>query len=83
MVPVLHAQVIAAARQSGATVIVPGNVYVFGADTPGPWGQTTPHGAQNPLGRIRIDMEAAYRGAGVRTIILRGGDFIDTEASGT
>jgi nucleoside-diphosphate-sugar epimerase len=82
LVPELHRQVIAAAKQSGATVIVPGNVYVFGADTPSPWSEITLHKAQNPLGRIRIDMEAAYRQSGVRTIILRGGDFIDTEASG-
>lgn len=82
LLPDLHARVIAAAKQSGATVIVPGNVYVFGVGTPGPWSGSTPHKAQNPLGRIRIDMEAAYRRSGVRCIILRGGDFIDTEASG-
>ncbi len=35
-VPELHRRVIAAATDSGSTVIVPGNVYVFGADTPGP-----------------------------------------------
>ncbi len=81
-VPQLHARVIAAARASGACVIVPGNVYVFGAATPGPWSEATPHGAQNPLGRVRIGMESAYRRSGVRCIILRAGDFIDTRASG-
>ncbi|MCF6316055.1 MAG: hypothetical protein L3J30_07185 [Marinosulfonomonas sp.] len=34
------------------------------------------------MGRIRTEMEAAYRDSGVRTIILRAGDFIDTQASG-
>lgn len=82
LLPDLHAQVITAARQTGATVIVPGNVYVFGADTLGPWSETTPHHAQNPLGRLRVELEAAYRRAGVRTIILRSGDFIDTTTSG-
>ncbi len=81
-VPRLHAQVIAAARASGATVIVPGNVYVFGAETPPPWSERSPHLAQNPLGRIRIAMEEAYRASGVKTILLRAGDFLDTEASG-
>lgn len=81
-VPALHDKVIEAARHSGATVIVPGNVYVFGAATRAPWSDTTPHAATNPLGRIRIGMEAAYRRAGVRTIILRAGDFLDTTASG-
>ncbi|SDC75127.1 sugar nucleotide-binding protein [Ruegeria marina] len=81
-VPALHAQVIEAAKAADATVIVSGNVYVFGPDTPSPWGAESPHRATNPLGRIRIDMEAAYRASGVRTIILRSGDFLDTEASG-
>lgn len=81
-VPALTAQVIAAARASGATVLIPGNVYVFGAQTPAPWGPGSAHAAQNPLGRIRIAMEAAYRDAGVPTIVLRAGDFLDTRASG-
>lgn len=81
-VPKLTAQVIQAAKISGATVIIPGNVYNYGPDGPAVFNADTPHHAQNPLGRIRIDMEAAYRAAGVRTIILRAGDFIDTQASG-
>lgn len=81
-VPRFTAEVIAAAKTSGATVIVPGNVYVFGADAPEAFSDTTPHAARNHLGRIRIEMEAAYRASGVRTIILRAGDFIDTSASG-
>jgi hypothetical protein len=36
----------------------------------------------HPLGRIRVEMEAAYRASGVKTVILRAGDFLDTEASG-
>lgn len=81
-VPDLHGQVIAAARAAGATVIVPGNVYVFGEHTPEPWSENTPHRAKNPLGQIRIEMETAYRQSGVRTILLRAGDFLDTRASG-
>ncbi|PJE36361.1 epimerase [Pseudooceanicola lipolyticus] len=81
-VPVLTQQVIGAARQSGATVMIPGNVYMFGEQTPPPWGAGTPHAARNPMGRIRIEMEAAYASAGLRTIVLRAGDFIDTQASG-
>jgi nucleoside-diphosphate-sugar epimerase len=80
--PRLTQQVISAAGNTGATVILPGNVYVFGADTPGPWSAGTPHMARNPLGRIRIEMEEAYRASSVRTIILRAGDYLDTCASG-
>lgn len=82
LVPQLHQAVIRAAKDTDATVIVPGNVYVFGPDTPGPWAADTPHMATNPLGRIRTQMEEAYRSSGVRTIVLRAGDFIDTKASG-
>ncbi|MFY2823320.1 epimerase [Ruegeria sp. MALMAid1280] len=81
-VPELTRRVISVARDTGATVIIPGNVYVFGADVPGPWSAATPHLAQNPLGRIRIGMEEAYRASTVRTIILRAGDYLDTCASG-
>ncbi|MFC3612509.1 epimerase [Lutimaribacter marinistellae] len=80
--PALHAQVIEAARLADATVIVPGNVYVFGADTRPPWSGASPHRATNPLGMLRRDMEEAYRASSVRTILLRAGDFLDTEPSG-
>ncbi len=79
----LHEQVGKAALSVDATVIVPGNVYVFGAQTPGPWGENTPRLAQNSLGQIRIKMERAYRDRGVRTIVLRGGDFLDVTATGS
>ncbi|MEM9852086.1 MAG: epimerase, partial [Pseudomonadota bacterium] len=47
-----------------------------------PWSARSPHRAKNPLGQLRIDMEAAYRASGTRTILLRAGDFLDTEPSG-
>ena len=81
-VPQLTEEVIAAAKASGATVLIPANVYVYGEDMPEKIGPGVAHRAENPLGRIRRDMEEAYRHAGVRTILLRAGDFIDTEASG-
>ncbi|WP_226781996.1 epimerase [Oceaniglobus trochenteri] len=80
--PGLTERVIAAARVSGARVVIPGNVYVYGPKAPPVLGADTPHRAENPLGRQRIAMERAYRAAGVRTLILRAGDFLDTEASG-
>ena len=80
--PGLTAQVIEAARASGATVLVPGNVYPFGEGAAARLDAATPHRARNPLGRARAEMEDAFRASGVRTIILRAGDFIDTQASG-
>lgn len=81
-IPKFTAEIIATAKETGATVMLPGNVYNFGAGSPDVLSEKTPHAAKNPLGRIRIEMEAAYRKSGVRTIILRGGDFIDTKDSG-
>jgi len=81
-VPKLTAQVIDAAKISGATVIIPGSVYNYGVDAPAIYGVDTPHRAENPLGRVRIDLETAYRASNVPTIIIRAGDFIDTQASG-
>ena len=81
-VPKMTEQVIKAAKSSGATVLIPGNIYGYGAGSPELLTSGTPMQAQNPLGRIRNKMEAAYRKANVPTIILRAGDYIDTEASG-
>ncbi|MGY3670930.1 NAD-dependent epimerase/dehydratase family protein (plasmid) [Marinovum sp. KMM 9989] len=77
-IPEITRQVIAAARASGATVIVPGNVYIFG-DRPGVWSDTTPHRPNTVKGRVRVDMEKAYRASGVQTIVLRAGNFIDPD----
>ena len=81
LIPQITRQVIAAAEGSGATVIIPGNVYNFGA-TPGVWSENTPQSASSRKGRIRIEMEQAYRASGVRTVILRAGNFIDPDHNG-
>lgn len=80
--PGLTEQVIAAASATGATVLLPGNVYNFGEGSGPLLGQDTPQAAANPLGRLRTQMEARYRASGVQTIVLRAGDFLDTQASG-
>jgi nucleoside-diphosphate-sugar epimerase len=67
--------VIAAAKASGATVILPGNVYNFGT-APGPWSEQTPQRPNSKKGRIRVEMEQAYATSGVQTVVLRAGDFI-------
>lgn len=81
-IPNLTEQVIAAARASGATVIVPGNVYVFGKEAPEGFGPDVAHVARNPLGRVRIEMEQRLRDADIPVVLLRAGDFLDTVASG-
>lgn len=74
--PPQTARIIAAARASGATILQPLNVYVYGPDAPEVLRPDTPHRAADLLGRIRIGMERALRDAGLRVILLRAGDFI-------
>lgn len=79
LLPAITTEVLAAAKASGATILFPGNVYVFGTQ-PGPWDETTPHRPVSRKGRIRSEVEARYKAAaaeGVQVIILRAGDFID------
>lgn len=75
----LHARVIKAAKGTGTTLILPGNVYVFGPDAGTPWTADSPHLAQNPLARLRIAVEQMYRASDNPVIVLRCGDFIDTQ----
>ena len=80
--PALHARVQEAAKASGALVLVPSNVYVFGEGSGPVWASDTPHAAMNPLGRLRAEVDASYARSGVRAVILRAGDYIDPMPSG-
>ena len=77
-IPEITKAVIAAARNSGAAALLPGNVYNYGAGLPAVLSEGTLFIGDHRKARIRIEMEAAYRESGVRTLILRAGDFIDT-----
>lgn len=79
ILPQITEQVIAAAKASGATILFPGNVYVFGTQT-GPWDESTPHRPNTRKGAIRSQIEARYRDSGVPMIVLRAGDFIDPDS---
>ncbi len=80
--PQITASVVAAAQQSNATVLIPGNVYNYGENGPKVWTEDTQWKPTTRKGRLRVGMENAYRKAGVKTIVLRGGDYIDTVKSG-
>lgn len=81
LIPQITAQVIDAARASGARILVPGNVYQYGTQ-PAPWDASTPHKPASRKGQIRKEMEQAYRAAGVRLLNLRAGNFIDPDRNG-
>ena len=78
LIPQITAQVIAAAQASGATVIIPGNVYNY-AGVAGEWSEHTPQRPQTRKGKIRVQMEQDYAASGVQTIVLRAGNFIDPD----
>ncbi len=75
-------QVIDVAKSGDATIFFPGNIYPYGQNMPEILREDTPHTATNPLGQLRRDMETLLQSSGVKTILLRAGDFIDTTASG-
>jgi nucleoside-diphosphate-sugar epimerase len=67
-----------AAEVSGATLLFPGNVYNYGRDLPAVLDESTPMHATSRKGQLRVLMEQRMQEAadsGVRTIILRAGDF--------
>jgi nucleoside-diphosphate-sugar epimerase len=69
---------IAAARENGATLVFPGNLYAYGAKIPAIVDETTPVDPTSRKGEIRAAVEARLRAAaeeGTRVIILRSGDF--------
>lgn len=79
LIPAITTEVLAAAKASGATVLVPGNVYPLGCE-PAPWGLATPQRPVSRKGEVRAEMEARYRRAAkagaARVILLRAGDFL-------
>lgn len=67
-----------AAKQSGARLLFPGNVYNYGPDA-GAWvDEAAPQNPVTSKGQVRVEMEALLRHAsdqGVRSIVVRAGDF--------
>jgi len=81
--PRLSETVIAAAQASGATLIVPGNVYNFGKEMPEVLDADTAQYANDGKGRLRVDTENTLRAAmDIQVIILRGGDYIEAAKTG-
>ena len=77
---------IAAARESGATLVFPGNLYSYGAGMPARIDETTSMHPTSRKGAIRIAIETRLREAaegGLRTIVLRAGDYFGGEGRGS
>ncbi|HEX8957022.1 MAG TPA: NAD-dependent epimerase/dehydratase family protein [Burkholderiaceae bacterium] len=69
---------IAAARSSGARIVLPGTVYNFGASAFPILREDSPQEPHTKKGAIRVELERRLRAAsenGVRVLIVRAGDF--------
>jgi nucleoside-diphosphate-sugar epimerase len=76
---------IAAAKACGARIVFPGTIYNYGPDA---FPVLTERSPQHPLtrkGRIRVEMEQSLQaaaGQGVRSLVVRAGDFFGPSATG-
>lgn len=69
---------IVAAQHSGARILFPGNIYAFGPEAGALINEDSPQNPHTVKGAVRMDMEAMLRhaaGDGVRSLIVRAGDF--------
>ncbi|MFG1409609.1 NAD-dependent epimerase/dehydratase family protein [Xanthobacter sp. VTT E-85241] len=74
---------IAAARVSGARILLPGTVYNFGPDAFAGPDEDAPQNPTTRKGAIRVAMERRLRAVsaeGVRALIVRAGDFFGPHA---
>jgi nucleoside-diphosphate-sugar epimerase len=78
LLPAMMASTIAAAKASGARIVLPGNVYNYGPDAWPRFTETSPQNPKTRKGAIRVAMERSLEAAsaqGVRSLIVRAGDF--------
>lgn len=76
-IPMLQSS-IAAARASGARLILPGNVYNYGPDAGTVIDERAPQHPLTRKGAVRVEMEQMLEAAtrdGVRSLVVRAGDF--------
>ena len=78
-VPRLTQAAISISHELGATLMLPGNVYNFGAELPQLLREDTPHIANTVKGGLRIDAETQIRCAtadgAMKAVVIRAGDF--------
>lgn len=72
---------IAAARATGARILLPGNVYNFDPGSDPVVTETTPERPVSRKGELRVAMERRLRESDVKALIVRAGDFYGPGAS--
>jgi len=74
---------VAAARASGARILLPGTVYNYGPDAFPYLQEDSPQHPVTRKGAIRVELEARLKAAardGVRSLVVRAGDFFGPKA---
>jgi nucleoside-diphosphate-sugar epimerase len=69
---------IAAAKATGARILMPATIYNFGAESPRLLTENSPQNPTTRKGQVRVEMELKLQQAslcGVRSIVVRAGDF--------
>jgi nucleoside-diphosphate-sugar epimerase len=77
------ANAIAAAQAADARLIYPGSVYVYAPDAGPLVGEDAPQNPRTRKGRLRVEMEQMLHEAaesGLRTLVIRAGDFFGPQA---
>ncbi|WP_250001448.1 NAD-dependent epimerase [Actinoplanes sp. M2I2] len=73
---------IAATKAAGAVYVLTGNLYVYGPRPDGRMTEQSPMAAVGRKGRVRIKMWQDALASGVRTVEVRGSDYIGAGAVG-
>ena len=82
VMPMMRAA-LAAAEQTGARVVLPASVYNFAPGSGASIAETAPQAPVTRKGKIRVEAEELFRAAsarGVRTLVVRGGDYFGPAA---
>ncbi len=81
-IPMLR-HAVAAAEAAGARLIYPGSLYVYGPDAGSVVVEDAPQRPRTRKGRVRVEMEEMLHDAaarGLRTLVVRAGDFFGPRA---
>ncbi|MGA5301192.1 NAD-dependent epimerase/dehydratase family protein [Nucisporomicrobium flavum] len=80
--PPMSAAMITAARENDAVLAITGNLYGYGPQPGGRMSERTPLAATGRKGRVRIAMWQDALAAGIRTLEVRGSDYVGAGATG-
>ncbi|WP_250028700.1 NAD-dependent epimerase [Paractinoplanes maris] len=78
----LNDAMIAAAKAAGAVYVLTGNLYVYGPRADGRMTEQSPMAAVGRKGQVRIKMWQDALASGLRTVEVRGSDYIGAGAVG-